>query len=81
MLICLFAYIFFYIVVCLIGCISLLYSKTPWEHVIKAIEKLNNEEIRSHFITDLEDLYKKHKYGSEQFCFELADLVVNSAVY
>jgi predicted membrane protein len=76
--ICLFAYILFYIVVCLIGCSSLKDSKTPWKHVARAIEKLDNEEIRSHFIKELEALYQKHKFGSEEFCLELADLVVGS---
>ncbi|KAN0105498.1 hypothetical protein V8E52_010978 [Russula decolorans] len=66
--------------VCLIGCSSLKDSKTPWKHVARAIEKLDNEEIRSHFIKELEALYQKHKFGSEEFCLELADLVCNLLV-
>jgi len=65
--------------VCLIGCSSLQHSKTPWKHVNKAIEKLDNEEIRFCFIKDLEALYQKHKYGSVEFCFKLADLIVGNA--
>jgi hypothetical protein len=55
------------------------YSRTPWNHVTRAIEKLNNEEIRSHFIKDLEALYQKHKCGSKEFGLKLADLVVENA--
>jgi hypothetical protein len=55
------------------------HSKTPWNHVIKAIEKWDNKEIRSHFIKDLETLLQKHKYGSEKLCLKLADLVVDNA--
>jgi hypothetical protein len=79
--ICLFAYILFSIVVCLIGCSSSQDSKTPWKHVTRAIKKLDNEEIRSHFLKELESLYQKHKYGSKskEFCLKLADLVVDNA--
>jgi hypothetical protein len=55
------------------------HSKTPWKDVNKAIEKLDNEEKRVFFIKDLEALYQKHKYGSEEFCFKLADLIVDNA--
>ncbi len=79
MLICLVAYIFFYIVVCLIGCSSLQHSKFPWEHVTQKIEKLNNKEMRSHFIKDFEALYQKHK-GSKEFYLKLADLVVGTTI-
>jgi len=72
-------YVKFVAFVCLIGCSSLQHSKTPWKHVTKAIKKLDNEEIRSHFIKDLEALYQKHKYGSEEFCLELADLLIGNA--
>ena len=51
------------------------HTKTPWRHVTNAIEKLDDEGVRSHFINDLEALYQKH-YGSEEFCLKLADLVV-----
>ena len=78
MLICLFAYIFLNIVVCLIGCTSLQHSKTPWRHVTQGIEKLNNEEIRSYFIKDLEALYQEHK-GSDELYLKLADLIVGIA--
>ena len=44
-----------------------------------AIEKLNDEEIRFCFIKDLEAVYQKHKYGSEEFCLRLADLVMSNA--
>jgi hypothetical protein len=66
--------------VTLIGYSSLLqHPKTPWKHVTKAIEKLNNEEIRSNFIIDLEALHQRYKYGSEEFCLKLADLVIGNA--
>ncbi|KAF8501423.1 hypothetical protein F5888DRAFT_1941069 [Russula emetica] len=65
--------------VCLIGCFSLQYSKTPWKHVTEAIKRLDNEGIRSHFLKDLEVLLQKHKYGSEEFCLKLADLIVGKA--
>jgi hypothetical protein len=55
------------------------HSKTPWKHIPRAIEKLDNEEIRSYFIKDLETLYQKHKYGSEEFYLKLVDLVVGNA--
>jgi len=77
-LICLFAYTFFNIVVCLIGCSSLQHSRTPWKHVTQEIEKLDNEEIRSHFIKDFEALYQKHK-GFKEVYLKLADLVVSTA--
>jgi hypothetical protein len=48
-------------------------------HVAKPIKILNNEEIRSHFIENLDALYQKHKYGSKEFYFKLADLVVDTA--
>ena len=38
-----------------------------------------NEEIRSCFINDLETLYQKYKYGSEEFILKLVDLVVGHA--
>jgi hypothetical protein len=44
-----------------------------------AIEKLDNEVIRSYFIKDLEDLYQKHKSNSKEFYCKLADLVVDTA--
>jgi len=72
-------YVKFVAFVCLIGCSSLQHSKKPWNHITIAIEKLNNEEIRSHFIKDLEALYQTHKYGSEMFYLKLADLIVNYA--
>jgi len=72
-------YVKFVALVCLIGCLSLQHSKTPWKHVTKAIEKLDNEEIRAHFIKDLEALYQKHKYDSEEFYLKLSDLVVGNA--
>ena len=78
MIICLFAYTFLNIVVCLIGCSSLQHSKTPWRHVTQEIEKLDNEEMRSHFIKEFEALYQKHK-GSERIYLKLADLVVDTA--
>ena len=74
-----YSHFLFFIVVCLIGCSSLQYSKTPWKHVTKAIEKLDSEEIRVCFIKDLEAIYQKHKYGSEEFCSKLADLIVGNA--
>jgi hypothetical protein len=40
---------------------------------------LDNEEIRSHFIEDLDALYQKHKYGSKELNLKLADLVVDTA--
>jgi hypothetical protein len=55
------------------------YSKRPWRHVAKTIKILDNEEIRSHFIEDLQALCQKHKYDSEEFYLKLADLVVNTA--
>ena len=69
---------FLYIVVCLIGCLSLQQTKAPWNYVTKAIEMLDNEEIRSHFIKDLEALYHKYKYGSEEFYLKLTDLVISN---
>jgi len=72
-------YVKFIAFVCLIGCFSLQDTKTPWKHVTKAIEKLDNEGIRSQFIRDLEALYQKHKYGSEEFYLQLTDLVVGNA--
>ena len=48
-------------------------------HIYKAIERLNNEEIRSSFIKDFETVYQKHKYGSEEFYLKLTDLVVGNA--
>jgi len=54
------------------------HSKTPWRHVAQEIEKLNNEEIRSHFIKDFEALYQKHK-GSNELYLKLADLIVDTA--
>jgi len=72
-------YVKFITFVCLIGCSSLQHSKAPWEHVAKAIEMLNNEEMRSLFIDKLKALYQKHKYGSQEFCLKLADLVVDHA--
>jgi hypothetical protein len=48
-------------------------------HIPKAIEELNNVEIRSSFTKDLETLYQKHKYGSEEFYLKLVDLVVGNA--
>jgi len=68
---------FLYIVVCLIGCLSLQQTKAPWNYITKAIEKLDNEEIRSHFIKDLDALYYNYKYGSEEFSFKLTDLVIS----
>jgi hypothetical protein len=47
-------------------------------HVSQEIQKLDNEEIRSHFSKDLEALYQKHK-GSEELYLKLADLVVSTA--
>ncbi len=71
--------IFLHIVCCLIGCLTL-HSKTPWEHVTKAIEELNNDEgKRLQFIKDLQSLHQKYKYGSKEFSFNLADLVVCNA--
>jgi hypothetical protein len=55
------------------------HSIHPWKHVTKAIKILNEEEIRFHFIKDLDALYQKHKYGSEELNFKLADLVVDTA--
>ena len=78
MLIYLFAYTFLNIVVCLIGCSSLQHSRSPWKHVTQEIEKLDNEEIRSHFIKDFEALYQKHK-GSKELYLKLADLIVHTA--
>jgi len=69
---------FLNIVVCLIGCSSLQHSKFPWRHVTQEIEKLDNKEIRSHFIKDFEALYQKHK-GSEGVYLKLADLVMDTA--
>jgi hypothetical protein len=76
---CLFAYTFFYIVICLIGCTSLQLSRAPWKHVAKAIKKWDNKEIRSYFIKDLEVLFQKHTYGSEKFYLKLADLVIDNS--
>lgn len=70
---------FLILVVCLIGCFSLQHSKTPWKHVTKAIEKLNNEGKRSLIIKDLDALYQKHSYGSDEFYLKLADLIVHKA--
>src|SRR5258707_2841845 len=68
--------LFLYIVSCLIGCLTL-HSRTPWRHVTKAIEELNNNEgKRLQFIKDLQSLHQKYKYGSKEFSFSLADLVV-----
>jgi hypothetical protein len=67
-----------YIVVCLIGCSALQHSKTPWEHVTKTTEVMD-EEIRFHFIKDFEALYQKHKHGSKEFCLKIADLIVAHA--
>jgi len=50
-------YVKFIAFVCLIGCFSLQDTKTPWKHVTKAIEKLDNEGIRSQFIRDLEEIW------------------------
>ncbi|KAF8497181.1 hypothetical protein F5888DRAFT_1701041 [Russula emetica] len=72
-------YVKFIAFVCLIGCFSLQYSKTPWKHVTEAIKKLDNEEIRSHVLKDLEVLLQEHKHGSEKFCLKLADLIVGKA--
>ena len=82
LLICLFAYTFFYIVVCLIGCFccNLQHSKTPWENVDKVIEKLQDQQIRSDFLEKLDTLHYKNKHGSfNELCLKLADLVVDSA--
>ena len=68
---------FLYIVVCLIGCLSLQQTKAPWNYITKAIKKLDNKEIRSHFIKDLDALYYNYKYGSEEFSFKLTDLVIS----
>ena len=65
--------------ICLIGCFSSQHSKQPWNHVGKAIKVLNDEEIRSHFIKDFEAVYQNHKYGSEEFCLKLADVMVDHA--
>ena len=65
--------------VCLIGCSSSQHSKQPWDHVDKAIKVLDDEETRSHFIKDFEAVYQKHKYGSEEFCLKLADVMVDHA--
>src|SRR5258707_12394702 len=71
--------LFLCIVSCLIGCLTL-HSITPWNHVTKAIEELNNNEgKRLQFITDLESLHQKYKYGSKEFSLSLADLVVVNA--
>ena len=75
-----FSYTFFYIVVCLIGCFFLQYSKLPWNYTIKAIEKLNNKDKRTYFINDLDALYQKHKYDSEKLYFEPTDLVIGHAI-
>jgi len=72
-------YIKFVAFVCLIGCSSSLHSKMPWKHITIAIEKFNNEEIRSYFIKDLNSLYKKHKCGSEMFYLKLTDLIMSYA--
>ena len=48
-------------------------------HITKAIKQLNNKEIRSSFIKDLEALYQSHKYGSEEFYLKLVDLVISRA--
>ncbi|KAF8499045.1 hypothetical protein F5888DRAFT_1687193, partial [Russula emetica] len=72
-------YVKFIAFVCLIGCFSLQYSKTPWKQVTKAIKKLDNEGIRFHFLKDLEVLLQKHKHGSEEFCLKLTDLIVGKA--
>jgi len=72
-------YVKFVAFVCLIGCFSLQYSKTPWKHVTEAIKKLNDEGIQSDFLKDLEVLLQKYKYSSEEFCLRFADLVVGKA--
>jgi len=72
-------YIKFIAFVCLIGCSSLQHSKKPWNHITTAIEKFNIEEIKCHFIKDLDALCQKHKYGSEMFYLTLTDLVVSYA--
>ena len=70
----------FLIVVCFVGCLSSKHSKAPWEYVTKAIEKLNDEEeIRSYFFKNLEDLFQKHTDGSKEFYLKLADLIVDNA--
>jgi len=73
-------YVKFVAFVCLIGCSSLQLqrTKTPWSYVSMAIEKLDDERVRSHFIKDFEALYQKH-YGSKEFYVKLADLVVANA--
>ena len=48
-------------------------------HTTEIIEKLNNNEIRSYFIKDLEALYQNYKYGSEEFYLKLVDLVIKNA--
>ena len=45
----------------------------------QAVEKLNDEEIRSDFLEKLEDLFQKHTNGSEKFYLKLADLIVDNA--
>ena len=66
--------------VCLIGCSSLQHSKTPWNHIGKTIEVLDDDEgTRSHFIKDFEALYQKHKYDSKEFGLKLADVMVDHA--
>jgi len=72
-------YVKFIAFVCLIGCFSLQHSKTPWNYVTMAIQKLNDEEIRSQFINKLEDLYQKHKSSPKELYVKLADLVVDNA--
>jgi hypothetical protein len=55
------------------------HSKTPWEHVDDAIEKLKDKEIRSDFIEKLEASHHKYKHSFKELCLRLADLVVDSA--
>ena len=77
--ICIFLHFLLYIVVCLIGCISIQHSKKPWDYITKAIEKLDDEDKRCHFINDLDVFYQKHKYDSKKLYFKLTDLVVGYA--
>jgi hypothetical protein len=55
------------------------HSKTPWENVDEAIEKLKAKEKRSDFIEKLEALHHRYKHGFKDLCLRLADLVVDSA--
>jgi hypothetical protein len=56
-------------------------SKAPWEHVTEVLKRLENKEIRSNFIKELEALHHKHKHASgfKELCLRLADLVVDNA--